>query len=111
MLRNLFKGFSTHHVIGLVALIIGVGIGRYLLGNVYKQWEKDAQQKSSIIIKEAELNAETIKKQKQLESKEKYFKLKSDFDEEMSAAFVCFVCIVLRCWAIAPPFLSNAVYF
>jgi len=71
-------------IIILAATAVGIGIGRFLLGKVYKQWEIDAQQKSSMIVKEAELNAETIKQQKLLQSKEKYLKLKADFDEEMN---------------------------
>lgn len=71
-------------IIILVALIVGIGIGRFLLSKVYKQWEIDAKQKSSILIKEAELKAENLKQKKMLESKERYLKMKSDFDDEMN---------------------------
>lgn len=71
-------------IIILVALIVGIGIGRFLLSKVYKQWEIDAKQKSSILIKEAELKAENFKQKKMLESKERYLKMKSDFDDEMN---------------------------
>ncbi|RDV12986.1 ribonuclease Y [Pontibacter diazotrophicus] len=68
----------------VVALAVGVFIGRAMLQKVYKQQEEDARQKAKSIIREAELNAESIKKDRILEAKEKYLKLKSEFDEEMN---------------------------
>ncbi|GAB3536980.1 ribonuclease Y [Pontibacter brevis] len=68
----------------IVALAVGVFIGRSLLQRVYKQQEEDARQRAKSIIREAEVNAESIKKDRILEAKEKYLKLKSDFDEEMN---------------------------
>ncbi|MCJ8167281.1 ribonuclease Y [Pontibacter sp. E15-1] len=66
----------------LVALAIGVYIGRSLLQKVYKQQEEDARQRAKSIIREAELNADSLKKDRILEAKEKYLKMKSDFDED-----------------------------
>jgi ribonuclease Y len=68
----------------IVALGAGVYIGRLLLQKVYKQQEEDARQRAKSIIREAELNAESIKKDRILEAKEKYLKLKAEFDEEMN---------------------------
>ncbi|MDX5438611.1 MAG: ribonuclease Y [Pontibacter sp.] len=68
----------------LVALGVGVYIGRSLLQKVYKQQEEDARQRAKNIIREAELNAESIKKDRILEAKEKYLKMKSEFEEEMN---------------------------
>ncbi|WP_162052895.1 ribonuclease Y [Pontibacter pamirensis] len=68
----------------VVALAVGVFIGRAMLQKVYKQQEEDARQKAKSIIREAELNAESLKKDRILEAKEKYLKLKSEFDEEMN---------------------------
>jgi len=68
----------------IVALGVGVFIGRSLLQKVYKQQEEDARQRAKSIIREAEVNAESLKKDRILEAKEKYLKLKSDFDEEMN---------------------------
>ncbi|MBF9251993.1 ribonuclease Y [Pontibacter sp. 172403-2] len=66
----------------IVALGVGVYIGRMLLQKVYKQQEEVARQTAKTIIREAELNAESIKKDRILEAKEKYLKLKSEFEEE-----------------------------
>ncbi len=69
-------------ITAIVALGVGVYIGRMLLQKVYKQQEEVARQKAKAIIREAELNAESIKKDRILEAKEKYLKLKSEFEEE-----------------------------
>ncbi|WP_161890203.1 ribonuclease Y [Pontibacter russatus] len=68
----------------IVALGVGVFIGRSMLQKVYKQQEEDARQRAKSIIREAEANAESIKKDRILEAKEKYLKLKEEFDEEMN---------------------------
>ena len=66
----------------IVALGVGVYMGRMLLQKVYKQQEEVARQTAKTIIREAELNGESIKKDRILEAKEKYLKLKSEFEEE-----------------------------
>ncbi len=66
----------------IVALGVGVYIGRMLLQKVYKQQEEVARQTAKTILREAELNGESIKKDRILEAKENYLKLKSEFEEE-----------------------------
>lgn len=44
--------------------------------------EDDAQQRAAEIVKNAEISAENIKKDRILEAKEKYLKLKSEFEED-----------------------------
>ncbi|WP_347157994.1 ribonuclease Y [Pontibacter chitinilyticus] len=68
----------------IVALGVGVIIGRMLLQKVYQQQEEVARQKAKAIIREAEVEGESLKKDRILEAKEKYLKLKSDFEEEMN---------------------------
>jgi len=72
------------YIILTALLFLGLGllIGRTLLKKAYQKQEQDAQEKSALIIKEAEMNAENIKKDKILEAKEKFLRLKSDFEEE-----------------------------
>lgn len=65
-----------------VALGVGILIGRVLLQKVNKQATLDLEEKGKQIVKEAELKAESIKKDKIFEAKEKYLKLKSEFEEE-----------------------------
>ncbi len=69
-------------IVGIVALAIGVFIGRKLLKKHYNKIEKEAEEKSKLLIKEAEITADNIKKDKILEAKEKFLKLKSEFEEE-----------------------------
>jgi len=69
-------------ITALVALGIGVVIGRFLLQQVFKQQEEEAREKAKLIIREAEVNAEGIKKDRILEAKEKYLRLKAEFEED-----------------------------
>jgi ribonuclease Y len=69
-------------ITAIVALVIGVIIGRVLLQKIFNRHEVEAKEKAKLILKEAELNGETLKKDKILEAKEKYLKLKSEFEEE-----------------------------
>lgn len=71
-------------LIALVALGIGVLIGRVLLNKLNKKKEEDIRERSKLIIKEAELTAESIRKEKIVEAKEKYLRLKSEFEEEVN---------------------------
>ena len=64
-------------IVGLVVgLGIGVFLGRSLLKKVFAKEEQDAREKAKLILREAEINAENIKKERMLESKEKFLKLK-----------------------------------
>lgn len=70
----------------IIAVIVGIGLGWILDRTVLKRSIKKrldaAKDKQDIILKEAELSAESIKKDRILEAKEKYLKLKSEFEEE-----------------------------
>ncbi len=72
------------YIFPVIALIIGVIIGRVLSNRLSKQKESDAEKKAEILLKQAELKAETLKKDKLLEAKEKFLKKKSELDEEIS---------------------------
>ncbi|MBC7651978.1 MAG: ribonuclease Y [Deinococcales bacterium] len=69
-------------IIGVLALVVGVVAGRFIFAKNTKQQLEDADSKANSIIKEAELRAENLKREKQLEAKEKFVQLKSDFDKE-----------------------------
>ena len=71
-------------VTGLVALIAGIIIGKIIFAKANKAEEQKAKESASLILKEAKLNAEEVKKEKIFEAKEKFIKLKSEFDEEMN---------------------------
>src|SRR5687767_171776 len=70
-------------IVGLVVgLGIGVFLGRSLLKKVFAKEEQDAREKAKLILREAEINAENIKKERMLESKEKFLRLKAEFEED-----------------------------
>jgi ribonuclease Y len=66
------------------ALVIGIFIGRVLLQKANQKAAKELEERGKLIIREAELTAETLKKDRILEAKEKYLKLKSEFEEEVN---------------------------
>ncbi len=70
-------------IAGVGGLVLGIIIGRILLQSVFKKSENDAKEKAQLIIKEAELKQESIKKEKIMEAKERYIKLKEEFDENV----------------------------
>ncbi|MDN5200781.1 ribonuclease Y [Fulvivirgaceae bacterium BMA10] len=72
----------TYLIIAIGALGLGIVIGRLLIQKARKQNEQKVKEKADLIVKEAELAAENIKKNKILEAKEKFLKLKSEFEEE-----------------------------
>lgn len=70
-------------LVGLVlAIVIGVVLGNIIAKRKLEKQSQDAQGKASLIIKEAEIQAETLKKDKVLEAKEKLLKMKQEFEEE-----------------------------
>jgi ribonuclease Y len=81
---------ETVEILGYIfALIAGLGIGivvgRFLLRNLLKQQEIAAQNKVKKILKDAENNAEILKKNKLLEAKEKFLQLKAEHEQEVNA--------------------------
>ena len=72
----------------ILAALVGLGGGGALAGMLIKnknqKLEGETRERVKSMLREAEINAETIKKERMLEAKEKYLKLKSEFDEEMN---------------------------
>jgi len=73
---------TTLYLTALIALALGAAGGYYLLKRVMWRQRKKIEDKGKSIIKEATLTAENIRKDKILEAKEKFIKMKSDFEEE-----------------------------
>jgi ribonuclease Y len=74
-------------VITVVAGIVATIVLSLLLSNVLyrrklRKRQREAEEKAQLIIKEAEITAENIKKDKILEAKEKILKMRSEFEEE-----------------------------
>ena len=71
-------------VTALVALGLGIVIGRSLLKRSIKKKEGEIKNKAKLLIREAEISAENIKKDKILEAKEKFIRLKAEFEEDVA---------------------------
>ncbi|NCI48848.1 ribonuclease Y [Sediminibacterium roseum] len=71
-------------IIGVGALIVGLVAGRLIFARNTKKQVEEAEQQAQNILKEAELRAETIKKEKQLEAKERFVQLKSEYEREVN---------------------------
>ena len=73
-------------IYGAVALILIILLsllfGSMLYKRKIKKNEQNATEKAKLIIKEAELEGENIKKDKILDAKEKLLKMKQDFEDE-----------------------------
>lgn len=55
-----------------------------VIKNKNEKLEEETRDRVKILLKDAEISAEAIKKERMLEAKEKYLKLKSEFDEDMN---------------------------
>ncbi|WP_394337167.1 ribonuclease Y [Echinicola strongylocentroti] len=71
-------------IAGIVGLAIGALVVGFFLKKNNQKLEQEAQEKAKGIVREAEITAESIKKDRMLEAKEKYLKLKADFEEEVN---------------------------
>lgn len=69
-------------LIAIVGVAIGFIVDRVLLKRSLNKKLREAEDQKKLIIKEAEVTAESIKKDRILEAKEKYLKLKTEFEEE-----------------------------
>ena len=64
-------------IFSVVALLLGAGLTLLILRIVFNLTRKN-------VIKEAEIEAESIKKEKLLEAKEKYLNLKNEYEKEVN---------------------------
>ncbi len=70
-------------IIGVAALIIGLLTGKLFFAKNTQKKIEEAEFLANNIIKEATLKAETIRKEKELEAKEKFVQLKANHDREV----------------------------
>jgi len=66
----------------LLVILLSLLIGTFLYKRKLKRNEQAITEKAKLIVKEAELQAETLRKDKILEAKEKFLKMKQEFEEE-----------------------------
>lgn len=69
-------------VIAIAGIAVGFAIDRVLLKRSVDKKLQEAEEQKKLILKEAEVTGESIKKDRILEAKEKFFKMKQEFDEE-----------------------------
>ncbi|HCX23033.1 MAG TPA: ribonuclease Y, partial [Cytophagales bacterium] len=69
-------------VIAIAGIAVGFAVDRVLLKRSVDKKLKEAEEQKKLILKEAEVTGESIKKDRILEAKEKFFKMKQEFDEE-----------------------------
>ncbi len=70
-------------IIGAVALVIGIVLGKILFAKNTKIQVENATKDAEKIVADAKIQAETLKKEKQLEAKERFVQLKSEHDKEV----------------------------
>lgn len=70
-------------IIGAAALILGLVLGKLVFAKNTKNQIAEAEQQAKKIISDGHLQAETLKKEKLLEAKEKFVQLKSDHDRDV----------------------------
>ncbi len=65
----------------MLVLSLGVALGRISSKLFYRYEEKQAEKKAKLIIREAKIEAANIKREKILEAKERFIRLKSEFEQ------------------------------
>ncbi|HMJ45844.1 MAG TPA: ribonuclease Y [Ferruginibacter sp.] len=70
-------------IIGVAGLVIGVILGKLLFAKNTSKLLQDAEIQAQKIISEGKFKAETLKKEKELEAKEKFVQMKLDNDREI----------------------------
>src|SRR5688572_24962120 len=70
-------------IIGIVGIVAGIVAGKIIFAKDTKKQVEDAEQQAQRIIADAQMQAETLKKEKILEAKERFVQLKSEHDKEV----------------------------
>ena len=70
-------------ITGVVALVVGAIAGKQIFSKNTRKQVEEAQIMAEKIISDGQLQAETLKKEKLLEAKEKFVQLKADHDREV----------------------------
>jgi ribonucrease Y len=74
---------TTFIIVGLIALIAGIFVGKPIFAKNTEKQVDDARQQTKKIIGDAMVAAENLKKEKLLEAKEKFVQLKAEHDREV----------------------------
>jgi ribonuclease Y len=71
------------YIIAGIALVIGIIAGKFIFSKNTKRLVEEAEERANKIISDAQLQSETLKKEKLLEAKEKFVQLKAEHDREV----------------------------
>lgn len=71
-------------IVGVLALAAGIVAGKFIFSKNTQQKITEAEQQAQGIVREAALKAENIRKEKELEAKEKFVQLKANHDKEVN---------------------------
>jgi ribonucrease Y len=71
------------YIIAGIALVIGIVLGKIVFAKNTRRQVEMAEQQANKIISDAQIQAETLKKEKLLEAKEKFVQLKAEHDKEV----------------------------
>lgn len=71
-------------IIAVAAVIIGIIVGKFIFAKGTQKQAEEAEQQAQIIIEKARLNADAIKKERELEAKEKFVQLKAEYDKDVN---------------------------
>ena len=70
-------------IIGVVALLVGIGAGKFLFAKNTRKQVAEAEEQTQKILADAKMQAETLKKEKLLEAKERFVQLKAEHEREV----------------------------
>src|SRR5687768_712133 len=70
-------------IVAVVALLAGIILGKFIFSKNTKKQLEEAEQQAQKLISDAKIQAETLKKEKLLEAKERFVQLKSEHDKEV----------------------------
>src|SRR5258706_15687167 len=74
---------TTLIITAIIALLAGIRLGKIIFARNTQKKILDSENQARQIITEAQLKAQTLKKEKELEAKEKFVQLKAEFDKEV----------------------------
>ena len=72
-------------ILPLIAAAGGLFAGKVFFSKASKNFEDEAKRKAEDILKNAEITAENLKKDRMLEAKENFLRLRGEFEEETQA--------------------------
>lgn len=70
-------------IVAIAALLVGIVAGKFIFAKDTKKKVEEADLHAQNLIKEAELRAETVRKEKEVAAKEKFVQLKAEHEKEV----------------------------